>query len=181
MEGREGACKEAGVGASCRGEAPDGGTNPEAMLYPPPARSQAGGRPPFLPAKGLPQLQHFRSTLCPWGPQACRARGQGRRVQLPEEACGRNKAGGGCEGGGVLRRKQALPPHQQAVSPGSTEASRPCAWSQVLSRAGESLSGVLKGSQAQNGVLGPPLPRGPTRSGSEARQEEGLAFALHSS
>lgn len=44
--------------------------------------------------------------------------GLGRRVQLPEEACGRNKAGGGCEGGGVPRCGQAFP-HPAACLPGS--------------------------------------------------------------
>lgn len=86
-------------------------------------------RPLFLPpAMGLPQLQHFRSTLCPWGPQARRARGSERQVQLPEEACGRNKSGGGCgeKGEGCWGASNTSPP-PPAVCPGSREASWDCA------------------------------------------------------
>ena len=48
-------------------------------------------------------------------------------MQLPEEACDRNKAGGGCEGGGVPRCWQAFP--YPGCLPGSGDASLP-AWLQ---------------------------------------------------
>lgn len=99
------------------------------------ARSQdEGPRDPSsaFPAAGLPQLRDcpscgvcFRSTPCPWGP----AGGWGRRVQLPEEACGQNEAGGGRwregEGGGgrgaEVQASLPLPGALSAQAPGMQE------------------------------------------------------------
>lgn len=103
-------------------EAWDGGTSPKATVHC--LLGQVPGRGSLRPL--FPQLCYCSScsisvqfNSVPGG-----LRGWGRRVQLPEEACGWNKAGGGV-GGGVQRYKQDSLPGR------------------LTSRAGEGLSGGL--------------------------------------
>lgn len=141
----------------------DGGTwtHPEATVHlllgqvP----KQGSGRPLFLPphhgaapAAGFPF--HSQSLRAP----GVQGRGWGRRAQLPEEVCGRNRLGGGCRGRGA--EVQPASPSTPGCPPRFQECKFP-----LTGRPGEGLPRAPEGGLVRCGVPGamPGVPESPAQ------------------
>lgn len=113
---------------------------------------------PPSPPRGCPSCRVSVPLPVPEGPRRAGPGGWGRRAQLPEEVCGRNRLGGGCRGRGA--EVQPASPSTPGCPPRFQECKFP-----LTGRPGEGLPRAPQGGLVQCGVPGamPGVPESPAQ------------------